>query len=497
MKAREGRDPGYGELPTGRPGAGGPAAERGSAAVRSRRGECLRGLLAPTVLLLAALLLPAVARPSPGVRVVAHADRLPPVPDAAWRSLLPARARIATAASAASATPGDWCGEPTFEEYGPARAHTIKVVYAYPRGGSDRFGVYSDLIQRDVEAARVFYARESGGAVIPRFDLGTACGPSYVDVRKVELPRPREGYPADAARAALVLAQDLSNLLGPDRDYLVYVDGLASSGDATGVATMASDDSAGPDNRAASGGFFGFVIGDGSPAFNRARTLTAIHELTHTLGAVQDSAPHSTGAGHCFDEQDVMCYDDGGPRVPHPLPRPRCSADPLPRLDCGRDDYFAPTPPANSYLARHWNVARSPFLCGEPECPASELAQRTTAAAKTRRPQTSATGALARRLARQVARAIARRGRLPRTVSARFVAPGRGVLRLRIAIASRTVAIGSAWVAQRGPLRVRFTLRPVRHQGAQAAAFGTLRVSVVFEPAALSPRGFRYSNERR
>ncbi|MBC7459733.1 MAG: hypothetical protein H7287_00070, partial [Thermoleophilia bacterium] len=81
-----------------------------------------------------------------------------------------------------------------------------------------------------------------------------------------------------------------------------------------------------------------------------------LHELSHTMGAVQDEPPTSSGAGHCIDGVDVMCYADGGPRsasytasaCPDPLP-PEEDADEV--YDCNGDTYFNPAPPAGSPLA--------------------------------------------------------------------------------------------------------------------------------------------------
>lgn len=70
------------------------------------------------------------------------------------------------------------------------------------------------------------------------------------------------------------------------------------------------------------------------------------HENGHGLGAVRLDAPHSTGAWHCTDGSDVMCYDDGGRNEYIPL---ICVGM---RFDCNHDDYFNPQPLAGSYLAQ-------------------------------------------------------------------------------------------------------------------------------------------------
>ena len=81
-----------------------------------------------------------------------------------------------------------------------------------------------------------------------------------------------------------------------------------------------------------------------------------VHELFHTLGAVQLSAPHSDGAGHCTDTPSVMCGGYGVVSVP------ACAAVKVQVLDCGLDDYWNPAPAQGSYLATHDNIATSAFF---------------------------------------------------------------------------------------------------------------------------------------
>lgn len=84
------------------------------------------------------------------------------------------------------------------------------------------------------------------------------------------------------------------------------------------------------------------------------------HEATHTMGAVQRSAPHHTSvpdaAGHCSDgaENDILC--NGTQSCPGILPTQPNQPSPPKAFDCNNDDYFDPHPPVGSYLATHWNL---------------------------------------------------------------------------------------------------------------------------------------------
>jgi len=141
-----------------------------------------------------------------------------------------------------------------------------------------------------------------------------------------------------------------------DRKYLVWMDAKVYCG----IAQVYSDDSPGQTN---------IANGSSQVAGEFARVdygcwgvdgqSIEAHELMHTLGGVQTTAPHSTPYSHCYDTSDRMCYDDGSGVAMKSV----CPSSHENLFDCNHDDYFyAGTPPSTNYLAKHWNTANSAFL---------------------------------------------------------------------------------------------------------------------------------------
>ena len=293
----------------------------------------------------------------------------------------PAPAAPAPAPAAASAPAPTWCGtESTRDDTANAASNApqFKVVYAHASDQPNRFSSYANLIQGDVKAASDRVMTESGGTRTIRFDMGTSCGPQFVDITVVRLPNPAGHYTVGGGAQFDRTAADVRAALGPSatvRNYVIYADGL-SHPDAAGQGELYADDRPGADNPHNSGGLFAMLWGRGGSDFFAGAASSSevlVHEVGHNLGAVQDSAPHSTGAGHCNEGHDVMCYSDGGPRstMTHPCPEAPVGLD---AFDCNKDDYFSPSPAAGSYLATHWNTYSSRFTCPTVECGARPLA---------------------------------------------------------------------------------------------------------------------------
>jgi len=147
-----------------------------------------------------------------------------------------------------------------------------------------------------------------------------------------------------------------------DRKYLVWFDSDPSISSSCGLGTISNDDSPGRDN-----------LNNQQTGYARVDFVcwdfAESHELMHTLGGVQLSAPHSSGHWHCTDENDQMCYQDGAEVV---LTYPCADSTQSDIFDCNHDDYFSTAPVDGTYLFSHWNTARSDWVVGgevAPEAP--------------------------------------------------------------------------------------------------------------------------------
>jgi hypothetical protein len=220
----------------------------------------------------------------------------------------------------------------------------VQMIYARGPLVSDR---YTSLLASfrqwaaELDQATWLSAAETGGGRHLRFVTDQSC---QLDVARVLL--------TPAGEASFDVMRTELQALGhnrTDRKYLVWVDAAA------GVCGLGEvyDDQRPTTNWNNTGPMYARVD---APCWHYAE----LHEVFHTLGAVQPDTPHHSAARHCTDEADVMCYDDdaGGPVTMTTTCPPEHEA----LLDCGHDDYFSTNPPAGNYLASHWNTATSSFL---------------------------------------------------------------------------------------------------------------------------------------
>lgn len=275
-----------------------------------------------------------------------------------------------------------WCGtETTTDDTADSlgNAYTVKVIYAYAADQPDNFAAYKDLIQNTVRNDSLLVEQAANNTRSVRYDVGTSCGPQYVDIQTVQLPHDLSYYTSSESALSTRFFTDMRTALGitsasqGTRNYLVFADRLGEIGDGYqapgGQGQILGDSEPSGNNPLSNGGRIAVLYGRGESDFfydswGVLYTYTAaLHETLHTLGAVQNDSPHTSGGWHCNDGQDIMCYADGGSASNYTTSS--CSQE---VVDCGKDDYFAPSPAGGSYLASHWNVYNSPFLCALAYC---------------------------------------------------------------------------------------------------------------------------------
>jgi hypothetical protein len=245
-------------------------------------------------------------------------------------------------ATQASSTTGPTAAVPCIGD--GTLGNRVQVIYARSPLVPDRYAsLLASLRQWAAEADQALWlsAGETGGGRHLRWVTDNAC---QLQVAKALL--------TPAGEASFDQMRTELQLLGfnrSDRKYLVWVDA------AVGICGLGEvyDDQRTSNNINNTGPMYARVD---APCWHYAE----LHEISHTLGAVQPDSPHHSAARHCTDEADVMCYDDdaSGPVTMTVVCPPEHEA----LLDCGHDDYFSTNPPTGSYLAGHWNTANSSFL---------------------------------------------------------------------------------------------------------------------------------------
>lgn len=225
----------------------------------------------------------------------------------------------------------------------------VQAVYAVAADRTDRFAEVEPLIAQWAGSAEDVFSQSAaqvGGERHVRFVTDAGCG---LAVDRVVLSPSGDDTITNTINELAALGYDRN-----DRKYLVWMDAAVYCG----IAQIYNDDRGGQENL--SNVRSGYARVD-QGCWGRTYSTEA-HELVHSLGGVQPSAPHASANFHCTDEEDRMCYKDGADVVL----TYDCPVENAAYLDCNHDDYYHPDPPPGSYLDTHWNVADSSFLHAGP-----------------------------------------------------------------------------------------------------------------------------------
>ncbi|GHG53511.1 hypothetical protein GCM10018779_15550 [Streptomyces griseocarneus] len=251
---------------------------------------------------------------------------------------------VAAAGGTAPAAPAAPGGSKTVCEGDGSAGNRVQVLYVHGPG-RDRFGQYAASFKQWAAETDVIYnasAKETGGERHVRYVTESDCTASVLNVEVTD------GSLAEFGAMNNALAAKGFNRR--DRKYMIFADAQVYCG----IGTFNGDERPGSDN-----------LSNFGPSYGRTDSgcwggSTPAHELGHNLGAVNNSAPHTSKAAHCVDEWDIMCYSDAPYYPKMQTICPDRSNDE--RLDCGHDDYFHTNPRPGSYLATHWNIANNRFL---------------------------------------------------------------------------------------------------------------------------------------
>ena len=336
-----------------------------------------------------------VAMPAP--RVVTFGDEPPPGKKAPTVAQMDVNAReIATASSLSAparfgSRTGTGCIYDSSGNVDGTSGNRFQAVYAVSSDAPDRYNqLVADMRTHLRQADSVFVASaaKTGGTLQPRWVHDSTCQPT---VLHLVIPPVTDSagnvHRVDGTFGDTVLLLGNAGLTATNRDYVVWVDrspNLPGADPICGITNSQQDPNPTSANRS-NGGYTAYTRID-PPCFNGTNdaqnfvwSSVEAHEMMHALGAVGPWAPHGTNFGHCTDNADIMCYQDGS-RYPNGTLMPLnqvCPPDQEPLFDCNNDDYFntakasftsAATDRSGKPIAQYqyWNTANSSFLYKPP-----------------------------------------------------------------------------------------------------------------------------------
>jgi hypothetical protein len=235
----------------------------------------------------------------------------------------------------------------------------VQVIYAHAADVSDRYGQVVGALRTYAATADTVYnnsAAETGAVRHVRWVTDSSCNLVVADVQL--------STAGDDSIDNTINELRSKGYNRTDRKYLVWMDATVYCG----IAQVYGDDKPTQDNTSnGSSQVPGEFARVDSGCWGVSGQSIEAHELMHTFGGVQTTAPHATRYNHCYDTADRMCYDDGSGTPMQAV----CGSSHANLFDCNHDDYFyAGTPPPTNYLANHWNTANSSFLATTVPVPA-------------------------------------------------------------------------------------------------------------------------------
>jgi hypothetical protein len=258
----------------------------------------------------------------------------------------PPAARSASQTASVTAAPKAPLNRSNVDQPDDVQGSQVHVIYAIPSDGVDRAMDLSETLANTTRSFNNWLAGQTGGRRL-RFDTVEGS----LDISFVKLPKTDAAYDAFGHRKRDSIEADLNNLglLKPNKIYAVYYDG-------NNVNTCADA----PHPPALPGQVAILYLRGAVPGFKPCDEnafaaspvaapgyldFTMLHELLHTLGAVDDRAPNAVLNGHVgLDPTDLM-YAGPSPWEPKVL-------------DFNKSNYYNPAGLAGGIF----NLAASSYL---------------------------------------------------------------------------------------------------------------------------------------